>query len=446
MITKSDIETAIGKKTAVSLEMQTAMETWCRLFLGQKEKEQKTGLHLPNNICTEFTRLIFAESRLKISGETPRAAFLQEQLHQLLPLLQTKIGIGLALGGMVLKPVFTNGEIMIDTIRADCMFPIAFSASGLIQSVVFLEQSTEQDITFTRLEYHTFDRMQKQHTICHYTFKSHDPYTLGTPCELSNTPWKDIEPITVIAAEQPLFGYFKVPKSNHIDPDSPLGVSVYATAIPQILQADQLWHTILWEYQSKETLIFATQDLFNRKNRLSEHEKRLFKLLMHTDSNALITPYSPDIRDDSLFNGLNRILRQIEFSCHFAYGTLSEPTVVEKTATEIKQSKQRSYIFVAALQQQMQTALQHLLYAIDKLASYHNLTPEGEFEFVCDWGDSVLEDVGEEHQRELQMVQAGALKPEIMLMHYYRCNEEEARKMMPKQADAESFSLYGGEY
>lgn len=444
MITKSDIETAIGEKIALSPAMQVAMENWYQIFLGEGKKEQKIGLHLANSICTEFCRLLFAESEIKIEGENLRAQFLQEQLSNLLPLLQTKIGVGLALGGMVLKPYVIHDEIAVDTVRGDCLFPISFSANGAIHAAVFSEQYSEHDRVYTRLEHHRFDQKRQQHIVSNYTFRSDQPGSLGVPCELSGTPWAGMQPTTVVATSQPLFGYFKVPKENYIDPSSPLGISVYANAIPQILQADDMWSAILWEYESKETAVFATSDLFNRFHKLSEHDKRLYKVLNRSDNEKLL-PYSPEIRDSSMFTGLNKILQRIEFACHFAYGTLSEPTETEKTATEIKMSKQRSYVFVSALQQQLEAALQQLLLAMDKLTSYHQLAPEGEYTLSCNWGDSVLEDAEASFQREVLLTQNGWLKPEILLSHLYQCSEEEALNMMPAQASNQDFSLFGGE-
>ena len=49
-------------------------------------------------------------------------------------------------------------------------------------------------------------------------------------------------------------------------------------------------------------------------------------------------------------NGYNRIVQKIEFNCGLAYGTLSDPQVVDKTAEEIISSKQRSYATVKAIQ------------------------------------------------------------------------------------------------
>ena len=69
-----------------------------------------------------------------------------------------------------------------------------------------------------------------------------------------------------------------------------------------------------------------------------------------------------EIRDISLFNGFNKIFQRIEFNCGLAYGTLSDLSTVEKTAEELKTSKQRSFSTVSAIQKSFESSLEHIVY------------------------------------------------------------------------------------
>ena len=446
MISYADIEAALNIKTAISPLMRGCIEQWETLFSGNSEnREQKDGLHLAAAICTEFARLIFAESKIEISGNSKTANYLQSMIDNHLPALKTGFSAGLASGGMVIKPYFANGGVSLEWVPVQRVFPIAFTSDQSMQSAVFADTFRSGSDWYTRLECHGYDSDKKQCIIQNYTYHAYDADTLGSPCELPETPWAGLEPLVNVQSETPLFGFFRVPKPNSKDSTSALGVSVFADALPQIVQADKLWSEILWEYESKETAVFATQDIFNRFDRLSAHDKRLYKKMLSIgdDDSDKIMPYSPEIRDASFFNGLNKILQRIEFSCQLAYGTLSEPAEVAKTATEIESSKQRSYVFVSALQKQTEFALLRAITAAATLAFYHGVIPSAEFEVAFDWGDSVLEDVNAKTQRELQFVQAGILKPEIFLSSYYGCSEDEAKKMIPEAGSPEDYSLFG---
>ena len=74
----------------------------------------------------------------------------------------------------------------------------------------------------------------------------------------------------------------------------------------------------------------------------------------------------------------------IEFSVGLAYGTLSEPSEIEKTATEILTSKQRSYVFVSEIQQSLETALGDLVYALNV---YSNIEKSalGDIKLTCNF-------------------------------------------------------------
>jgi A118 family predicted phage portal protein len=154
------------------------------------------------------------------------------------------------------------------------------------------------------------------------------------------------------------------------------------------------------------------------------------------DGDFFFKEFSPEIRDTSLFNGFNKILQRIEFSVGLAYGTISEPSEIEKTATEILTSKQRSYVFVSEIQRSLEKALQNLVYAINV---YSTLVGGSQVSLNCTFGDSVLEDTEKEFQRRLQMVSAGLLSKEKFVSWYFNCDEKSAIGYIPQ-----SESLFGG--
>lgn len=105
--------------------------------------------------------------------------------------------------------------------------------------------------------------------------------------------------------------------------------------------------------------IYASTEALKQRNvngnslwEIPKLKERLFRTvdIVKANGEELFHDYSPDIRDEAFWRGLNKILERIEFNCMLAYGTLSEPTYSDKTATEIKASKQRSYTTVSRMQ------------------------------------------------------------------------------------------------
>lgn len=193
----------------------------------------------------------------------------------------------------------------------------------------------------------------------------------------------------------------------------------------------------MWEFQGSELAVMAESGMFRivkGEADIPSGNKRLYRIFQDRDSKDLFKEFAPSIRDNSLFNGLNRIFQRIEFNCGLAYGTLSDPQTVEKTAEEVRGSKQRSLTYIQNIQEALQDSLQHLIYALNAYADICELAPSGEYETVFEWGDGVTEDRDKEFTRRLQLVTAGKLKAEKLLAWYFGCSEDKAKEYMPDSA------------
>lgn len=147
---------------------------------------------------------------------------------------------------------------------------------------------------------------------------------------------------------------------------------MYSRGVDAIRIADKRYSQLDWEFDSKEAAVHIANSLlhFNTNTQRFEMPAGNDRLYRALDYNAgaqdkpLLEAYSPAIREQSYINGFNAQLRRVEFACSLAYGTLSDPSTVDKTAEEIKSSKQRSYSFVKDCQIALQMALTDLIAAM----------------------------------------------------------------------------------
>ena len=449
MLHINDAKRALKVDVAVSSEMQTAIDAWALMFQDKAAwlDDNTQSLGLPAAIAGEIARLTAVEMSSKVEG-SPRADFLQGEYKRVLDNLRTNIEIAAAGGGIVFKPYVDGEHIAVDCVPAWRFLPTAFNSRGEVTGAVFVEQVTKGKTFYTRMEHHQLT--DEGYAIRNLAFMSSSQAVLGTPCNLGIVDeWADLEPELTIkykngtAPEGVLFAYFKMPFANTIDASSPLGVSVYSRAMGLIKEADKQYSRILWEYEGSELAIDAsegalkTTGLDGKPNKVPERRKRLFRELGldQGTSGDLYQIFSPEIRDTSLFNGLDKILKRIEFNCYLSYGTLSDPQSVEKTAEEIKTSKQRSYSAVCDIQKSLQTALEHLVWVMDLYTSLYGLAPRGEYEVGFTWGDGVMENTDTEFARRKLLADSGYLKPEKLLAWYFGITEEEAKaEYMPAEA------------
>ena len=136
------------------------------------------------------------------------------------------------------------------------------------------------------------------------------------------------------------------------------------------------------------------------------------------------------------------MLRKIEFKCGLAYGVLSDAQESDKTAEEIKSSKQRSYSTVKDIQRNLQFALEQLVEAMDVLCKLYGLGSSA-YEMSFNWDDSLIMNKDVELASMQADVSAGILRPEIYLAKKYGCSEEEALKMMPNIEESVKSPFYG---
>ena len=238
--------------------------------------------------------------------------------------------------------------------------------------------------------------------------------------------------------QRPLFAVFQNPDANNIDPTSPLGVSVYGDAVGFIRDADVQWERILWELESSERAVNASADLFRYvggKPVLPKGRERMYQIVQTADNKPFMETFSPEIRDTSYFNALNQMLRRIESAVGLAYGTFSEVSDVEKTAEEVRASKQRSFVRVGDIQANLRTSLDDLVYGMQYYRDYYANRTQAQAELSCTFGDGVLEDADKEFQRRMQMVSAGLYSKEQFVMWYFGCDAEKASEYLPKQED-----------
>lgn len=444
MFNKGTIKEALNIDVAISTEMANAINLFEKIYINEApwlKKDMVESLELGAAIANEFTRLTTLEMKSEITGST-RANFLNEEYKKIKERLNENLEVGNAVGGLLFKPYVKDGKLYVDLVKGSCFYPTEFNSSGDIIAGIFVSQLTKGNYIYTRLEYHKFYEQaivdDINYVIKNVAYKSTDNSILGTRIDLNKIPeWSNIQQETAIRyVQKPLFSYYKPPIANNIDLDSPVGVSVYARAIDLIKEADRQWGRIVWEYEASEKAVYvdelATKPSNNKDKSFTVNKLkgRLYKTL-NTETD-FFKDYSPEIRDEPLWRGLNKTLQRIEFNVGLAYGTLSEPSSVDKTATEIKSSKQRSYATVSKMQENLQKALENLIYAMDVLTTLYNLAPQGNYEVSFNWDDSLIVDTEREQTLQMQEVNANLRSKLKYIMFRYGMTEEQAKEELDR--------------
>ena len=433
------IEEKLDLKIDISDIMVANIELWNKMYKGEApwiDNDVIKSLNIPSSVASEMARLTTIEMESEITSGTEtdndRSIYLNKQYQRVVDSLRIETEYAAAKGGMVFKPyIDDNNDIAIEYVQADNFYPVEFNSSGDLIAAIFPEIIVKGDVTYTRLEYHHMLKDNKYYVSNKAYVKDTNVEGIGVATSLTSVPeWEYLEDeLNLENIEEPLFSYFKMPLANNKDSKSKLGVSVFSKAVELIEEVDRHYSKILWEYTSKEAAIDVPTDMFLTTG-LPEGKERLFRQL-DVDDTEFYKVFSPEIRDTSLFNGLNKLLERVEFSCGLAYGTLSDINETAKTATEIRSSKQRSYSTIVDIQKSLRISLEHLIRSMDYLADLYKITPSGDYVVSFDFDDSIVVDSKEEQAIMLNEVAAGLIKPELYLQKRYGVSEEEAKEMLP---------------
>lgn len=447
MIPYNSIEQVEDIDTSLSTDMINALDKWYKMYLNEApwlEPGKVESMNLPAFVSSEIARQVVLEMKWSITGKgkngetqdeetgnditNPRAEYLKKEFEKLVSVLRQKLEQGCAAGGMLIKPYpnVNDGHIYFDWTMDWSIYPIAFDDDGNICDVVIPDTFTEGKTTYTRLERHTVEGSNVR--ITQRAFKSTVPDSIGKEIPLSAVDrWASLTPeATVTDVDGPLFGWFKVATANNVDVDSPMGASVFSKAEGAIKEADEQWSRILWEFEGSELAVDVDPTALRpRKGANGQMEtpklnERLFRQLdIDKGDRDLYEVFSPNIRDVSLINGLNQILYRVEDLCGLSRGTIADVNQSERTATELKINKQRSYATISDNQKALEECLRNVIRAMDKYASVYNLAPEGEYDVSFDWDDSILTDRDQQNQEMLMLLNSGIISKVEYRMWYF---------------------------
>ncbi len=421
-----DIKTALNLKIALSEDMLKSIEHWHKCYIGNarwidREKDI-ISLKLERSVTREFSNIVLNEMTASVTN-TKLDGIFQLAMRNINQYLQR----GLATGAMVIKPL---GGDKVQYVAANAFIPVEFDSRGRLIKVIFPEYKKIGDNYYTRLEYHNLD-YDNGLKITNTAYVSSSPSNLGRQISLSDVDeWANLLGcISYPLMKRPAFGYYVNPIDNTID-GSHCGVSIFESAIDIFKKADIQFGRIDWEFESAERAIHADEQAFKKNGKIPKLNERLYRAVdLGTDE--LFKEYSPQLRQDGFIAGLEEYKREIEFAVGLAYGDLSNPQFIDKTATEILASKQRKYNTVKAIQENLKDCLDDLVYA---LAFYNSMTLSG-YKFTCDFKDSILTDESEERKQDQIDLANGTLRPEEYRSKWRGEDIETALDNLPKTTE-----------
>lgn len=367
-------------------------------------------------LSERLTTLAISDSSVEVIGDNKRAQYLNKLMEWIGNTKLAVIGqICLGTGDCLVKPNTDGTRIGLDIIENKDFYIVDRTGDFLYGVVIRCEKikKDNQDI-YERFEY---QRLHEAEGMSYVTISQH-AFKNGKPCNLGAIgAWADYAEVQIIPnVDRLVLGRFKCPKVNRHDINSANGVPITSGAEEIIREIKASWRRFNYEFEAMEPMIFADKRTFRTKVVTKDGVKRDVpnlpkgkeRIIMNVGSSGSIdgTPmmkeWAPTIRDASLDNAIERNLRMLEMFCGLSEGILSKSSLTYTNTDEVRKSTQATFAFITSFRRVLESGLTDLLYAIDKLANYNEITAPGEYTINFDWSDSFVESMTERFNQMLQ--------------------------------------------
>ena len=451
-VNSTDIGKVFGVELISSSEMNNALQRWDNISTGKppwkNSGDEIDTINMAKHISDYRAKLTVLDIGIAISGSA-RADFLQTLADDLLKRLPDRIAEADRLGGIIIK---WNGATW-DFVLPGNFGITAKDDNGEIVGAIFASHTSEGNDHFTRLEYHRFEGVGengKLYKITNKAFKNQisgeGKVNLGKPVPLQSiSAWAHMaEEVSIAKLEKPLFAYYRIPGANTIDSGSPLGLSVFANAIPELKALDIAVSRKNTEVEDSKHITFVGQTIVqnaaNRGVELPRFVKGLGMGISDGETSA-IHEHVPTLLTDQRIKDINFNLSLAGVKCGFSEGVfVMDGQTGMITATQVESDDRDTIQTIKSDRDALRDALTQAFYGADAIATLYGMAPLGEYEINFNFGD-ITYNYEEDKAAWRAYAMQGWVPKWLYFVKFEGMSEEEAKAMT---AEAEAANMETG--
>ena len=441
MFIRTDIGKTFGVELIQSSEMNAALTLWDNITSGRPPwldpDDDVRTYNMGKHISDYRARLVCLDLGVALSG-SPRADYLQTICNDLIKRLPDKVADAERLGGIAIK---WNGSSW------DFALPGEFGitkqdGNGNIVGAIFAEYITHGIDHYTRLEYHRFK--DGLYLVTNKAFRNramqNGQYTLGAEIPLTEVEeWAEMQPeVRIEQLETPLFAFFRLPGSNTIDQTSPLGMSAFANAIPELEALDMALSRKNGEVADSKHITFVGQAAIQYANAHSTKLPRFVQGLgVGVDDKKPITEHVPTMLTDARIKDINFDLSMAGVKCGFSEGVfVMDGQTGMITATQVESDDRDTIQTIKADRDALRCAVEQAIKGADALTTLLGAAPLGEYETTFNFGD-ITYNYEEDKASWKNYASQGWVPLWLYFTKFEGMSEEEAKKMVAEASAAE---------
>lgn len=345
-----------------------------------------------------------------------------------------------ALGTGAIVEYIDGEQIKIDYIRAGMIYPLRWD-NGEIIDCAFASERTNGKDKLVYLNIHQKDTQGK------YIIKNELFIRNGNNLTPTSLPPNVAAEINT-QSETSFFQIIKPNIANNIDPDCPMGISVFANAIDQLEGLDLIYDSYCNEFRlGKKRLIVPdtmAKSIMEEDGSwtpmFDDNDVEFFALNLGETNEPKLQEINMELRADAHEAALKTALNLLSAKCGLGNDRFSFEHGNLKTATEVVSEKSELFQNLRKHELILEKALKDMVKAILVLSGAN---PEQEI--TVNFDDSIIIDQEAERLRFLQEIRDGIRQKWEYRVQYLGEDEATAKKMAEtEQTDDELMGFTGG--
>lgn len=445
----TDVASAFGVELISSDAMEQKLREWDSTFKGRPKwlnaDDHVETINMAKHIADYRARLTTLDINIAVSGasessrpaSSPRAEYLQTVADKLIDKLPEKLADADGLGGIMLK---WNGDNWDFILPGD--FGITHTDSnGAINGAIFASHAEQNGGRYTRLEYHRFE--DDIYVVTNKAFKNQvgaDKTKLGRAVPLTAVDeWADMaKEVRIENLESPLFAYYRVPGSNTVDRESPLGMSVFGNAMHELKAIDISVSRKDAEIEDSQHVTFVGQNLIqfaqNRGIKLPRFVKTLG--VGADDESKSIHEHVATLLTDQRIKDINFNLSMAGVKCGFSEGVfVLDGQTGMITATQVEADDRDTIQTIKADRDALKTAITQAMKGADAITTLYDQAPFGEYELTFDFADLTY-NYEEDKASWWKYVMQGYMPKWLYFVKFEGMSEDEAKQLVQEAESA----------
>lgn len=422
------------------------------VYNGQKKiKMHRYGLGMAKKVCEDWANLLMNEkAKVTLEGDAEQKFFdavcrennfeiKGNELEELTFFGGTTAIIVRAADVPVQQDtgnVTGNGRLVLDYAYMPNIYPLSWE-NGRIIECAFATRKVNGEDEYMYVQVHRLNE-QKTYDIENYLFQDNN----GVMTEVELTAIDElanVAPKVATREKERLFVINRPNIVNNIDPSLPLGISVYANAIPQLKGCDIAYDTYVNEMVTgKKRLIVKAEALKNLDGEPTFDPDDVVFYALPEDSASgaeatLINPIDPQLRTAQLNEALQDMLNNLSAKCGFGENQYKFNQGGIATATQIVSENSTLFRTIKKHEIVLEDMLKELARTILRMGNlYCGQSLNTDVEITVDFDDSIIEDKESEFQRDMQLLSAGIMQRYEIRMKYLNESEETAKAALPQ--------------